>query len=119
MYELMGIMASIQVRDEFADSLGIAGDLQEKTSGLVDFDEDDPTGSSDINEDKIINSALASSGEICVEITGDDEDDDDAFQETSVDLCPGCCLHHTNFFLWLLHRVNSPQSSFSKRTLTE
>ena len=42
-------------------------------------------GSSEINEDEIIDSALPRSGEVFVETTDDDEYENDSFEEVSVD----------------------------------
>jgi hypothetical protein len=77
---LIAMLASVQLHESLADSLGIAGNIFQCSSDLIDFDMDAPTGSSQIDMTEIMESVLSVSAD-----TRTDSDDDEIFEPVSIE----------------------------------
>lgn len=82
--DLISMLSSIQVHDDLAQSLGIAGDVSQQSTELVEFDKDAPTGSSGVDTNEIIENVLSTLANVRNAI-GSDDDDDDIVELVSVE----------------------------------
>ena len=74
--DLALMLQRVQMRDELADDLGLKeGQEYTAITDLITFDDSDPTGSNEIDEEDILAIAMDSSGISLVDLTIDEEGD--------------------------------------------
>ena len=71
--DLAYLLEKVHLHDDFSADLGLDGiNVEDICSDLINFDKDEPTGSSEVDEVEIMDNILQQSGNLQV----DDDDDD-------------------------------------------